>query len=200
MRVLITDCSELSDDLYQRALSIVSEDRRSKALSFVFDKDRRLSLAAGLLVRSLEKEYRMRVAYDENGRPVTDNGMFISISHSGNFSVCAVSEYPIGVDIEKIGNDIDIAKEIMTDREYREFLSSDDKKRFFYELWTGKESIIKREGVGLSKDVRTISVSDNESVKQIQAPEGYAISVCCDDMEVSIETVSCSDLLKLIDN
>ncbi len=54
--------------------------------------------------RLLLKEYNsdLQISYTENGSPILSNEEFISISHSANLIVIAVSKKNIGVDIQEI--------------------------------------------------------------------------------------------------
>ncbi|MDD4820619.1 MAG: 4'-phosphopantetheinyl transferase superfamily protein [Flavobacteriales bacterium] len=51
--------------------------------------------------------YRMGISdtdlyYDKNGKPFLHSGRYISISHTSHVVCVAVSDYPIGIDIQKI--------------------------------------------------------------------------------------------------
>nr|WP_234447709.1 4'-phosphopantetheinyl transferase superfamily protein [Viridibacillus soli] len=68
-----------------------------------------------------------------------------NISHSGEWVVCAIDKFSIGVDIEMIKPiEFDIAKCFFTEEEYDDLLTVDSLKRldYFYDLWTIKESYV----------------------------------------------------------
>lgn len=75
----------------------------------------------------------------ENGKPYTDEKIFFSLSHTENFIVCAVSDFEIGVDAEKIRNVNNlqkIAKKILKTEEIMNDVQ-------FLKLWTEHESKVK---------------------------------------------------------
>ena len=87
--------------------------------------------------------YLPTIYKDEKGKPYLDKD-YISISHSGEYVVVAISEKEIGVDIQKI--------------EYREkvvSLFSEEVKdaHMFTRLWALKESYGKYLGIGLNKEI-----------------------------------------------
>jgi len=63
-------------------------------------------LAGRILAKSMISNYlkypveNIKFKLGPNGKPLYSGASF-SISHSGSFAVCAVSEYPVGIDIEK---------------------------------------------------------------------------------------------------
>ena len=79
-----------------------------------------------------------------NGKYVCDKGHF-SISHSGNYVAVAVSNAPIGVDIQKYNGEkvLDVAKKFFTEAEKRQLAKSDNKVDCFYLTWCKKEALWK---------------------------------------------------------
>lgn len=69
--------------------------------------------------------------------------LFLSISHSGAWTACALSDAPIGLDLEAPQRQRDIAglMELCCTRAERAFPES-----MFYELWTVKEAWLKQRG------------------------------------------------------
>jgi 4'-phosphopantetheinyl transferase len=79
------------------------------------------------------------------GRP----DLFLSISHSGDWTACALADAPIGLDLESPQRARDIAGliELCCTPSERELLAqSVDQEAAFYELWTVKEAWLKRRG------------------------------------------------------
>lgn len=119
-------------------LSLVDEARRSKALANRNEDDSLRSLGAGYLcIKILGKN----PSYDAKGRPFIDDGPFISLSHSGSYSLLGVSDSPIGVDIEKIGAFPEKTKRFFPDQ-------NDDLG--YYRAWCRYEAFSKCLGLGLS--------------------------------------------------
>lgn len=97
---------------------------------------------------------------DERGRPALrsrnrdGSALHASVSHSGDWVACAVSEQPIGIDIEcdSRPRDLDrLAGEVFPAEQWRPFaeLPEAERRLGFYEQWTLREAIGKREGRGL---------------------------------------------------
>ena len=89
------------------ALDIVSVQRREQALRFRFDAGRRLSLSAYLLLmEGLEKEYGITepplLGYSPEGKPFLAHypDIHFNLSHSGTVALCAISDQPVGADVE----------------------------------------------------------------------------------------------------
>ena len=75
----------------------------------------------------------------------------LSISHSGNYVVCGVSDRPIGVDIQRIVRyDPDVAERVCSAEELKRLKSSPDKASEFTRLWAQKEAVLKQRGTGLA--------------------------------------------------
>ena len=88
--------------------------------------------------------------WDENGKPVAPGtGLYLSISHSGAYVVCAVDDAPIGVDVETV-RDVDgkFMNRVCSQEELAYVMRGGDVQRRFWELWTAKEAIFKLTGHG----------------------------------------------------
>lgn len=106
----------------------------------------------------------------------TNRKFYISISHSKNIVVVAISlqNQPIGVDIEfqKDRNFPELIHSLGSENEKVLFQKSPDKKRMFYRLWTAKEAYIKAFQMTLSEltkiDLSAINNNKNHQEWQIQ--------------------------------
>ena len=132
------------------------EERREQVMRFRFEKDRRLCLGAGLLLA-----YALRQAGTtdlslrrlSNGKPVLANapGIHFNLSHSGTLAACAVSDQPVGVDVEALQNADPGVVAMCFQPIEREWIDrADDRRRAFTRLWTRKESYLKMRGTGLA--------------------------------------------------
>ena len=107
-RVIGALTSQLEEaDAFDAALERVSPYRRTKALAFHFDKDRRTSLLAGLLLDELLQDHGlherdMDYREGEAGKPAFANRpeLQFSLAHSGQMAVAALSAQPVGIDVE----------------------------------------------------------------------------------------------------
>lgn len=99
-------------------------------------------------------------ATDDLGRPCLrpgdggGNALHASLSHSGEWVAVAVAECPVGIDIESASRtrDLDrLAAEVFPAKQWLSIAGSseDERTRGFYEQWTLREAIGKREGRGL---------------------------------------------------
>lgn len=92
------------------------------------------------------------LTYSQEGKPNLSDGVFISITHSYEFSAIILSAKPVGIDIEKQRDKIErIAHKFVSDKE-QEYLSKFKHKiRALTTIWGAKESLYKLYGVaGLS--------------------------------------------------
>ena len=87
----------------------LSNERLSKSSSFRNADDRVRSLCAGWALDAALRTVGLRerdvtVVYDDHGKPVLQDHphLHFSLSHSGEWAVCALSDTPVGVDVERI--------------------------------------------------------------------------------------------------
>lgn len=106
---------------------------------------------------------------DEKGKPHTDNpSVFVSVSHCKTAAACAVSDRPVGIDIE--GRDRKVRPEKISERfftdEERLFVEAGGDEAFL-EVWVRKEAWSKLEGSGISyglKNIQTVRIEDGRPV------------------------------------
>lgn len=150
---------------------------------------------------------------NEYGKPYFKNisNLHFSISHSSNWVICALSEYKCGVDIEKKEElHLDIARCFYAENEYKMIMCVEEKqqKEVFYDLWTLKESYIKKEGRGLSIPLKSIEFEKKDGhyslaiendirfrFKHLEYIKGYKIAVCTLDQEIEFYYISLRKML-----
>lgn len=94
------------------------------------------------------------LAYKKNdyGAPfLPGNPLHFNWSHSGDFAVLAVSDGPVGIDIQERKNyKISIAKKYYPENVWNimESLQGEEKDRMFFQCWTLLESWLKARGCG----------------------------------------------------
>ena len=158
----------LSEDIWDfdlsKALNEISEQRREQALKFKFEQGQRLCvLAYQLLKEGLHKEYGITdnpiFEYNEHGKPsiVGHPEIYFNLSHCKEAVVCAISNHPIGIDVESIREFKDsLVNYTMNDDEVREIEASENPASAFIRLWTMKEATMKLVGTGISNDMKTV--------------------------------------------
>ncbi len=101
------------------------------------------------------------IEYNQYGKPlIKNNDFYFNISHTRGFIICAVSDFPIGVDCELIRPfNKAITNKVMSEAERTELLSNSNIEELFFKYWTLKESYIKMIGTGLSYTLYKINFS-----------------------------------------
>ena len=175
-RIFIADVSCIDIEAF---LSKVSPARREKTLRLSKDDDKRRSLGAEMLL--IKAAGRDDYVLSKNEKPYfSDNEVFFSLAHCGDYAVCAVSDVPVGVDIElPRGGGARLAKRFFQPDEAALVYAADDPDREFCRLWTLKESYIKYADLRLG-DVRSFSVvSGAEGCSFSSASYGEYLIGCC---------------------
>ena len=175
-RIFIADVSCIDIEAF---LSKVSPARCEKTLRLSKDDDKRRSLGAEMLL--IKAAGRDDYVLSKNEKPYfPDNEVFFSLAHCGDYAVCAVSDVPVGVDIElpRAGG-LSLAKRFFRRDEAALVYAADDPDREFCRLWTLKESYIKYADLRLG-DVRSFSVvSGAEGCSFSSASYGEYLIGCC---------------------
>ena len=121
---------------------------------------------------------KQNFTYTEHGKPYLLDypDVHFNTSHSGKYVVCAVSDKPIGADIQRIGEyNSDIAKRVCNEKELVQIEDSSDSASEFTKLWTQKEAVLKMYGTGIaSGDIK--NCLDNHNV-QSERIEDYWVSI-----------------------
>lgn len=151
----------INDFDLQQALSEVSPQRRAYALRYRTERDQRLSIAAyRLLHRALLHEYGIQepplFTFDANGKPHLQQYPHIhfSMSHCRRAVACAVSDEPVGIDIEMLDIiDEGVAAAVMSKEEQQQIIAAGHIDVAFYRLWTMKESLYKLTGDDNNGDI-----------------------------------------------
>lgn len=182
------------------------------------------SLIGDILIRSVihhqtnAKWSEIKIAVSKYGKPYIKNqaDIHFNLSHSHEWVVAAVDRKPIGIDVEYIQPiDEEIARFYFSPIEYSNLIhvkEGAERLAYFYDLWTLKESFIKKVGKGLSIPLDTFSIikdADNIEVIQVilkQAPyfkqypidSNYILSVCAehDDFPRTPTVLSFVDLIR----
>lgn len=182
--------------LFTAALQRVSPQRREKASRLRQPGDRRLSLAAELLLR-----YGMETAgecFDPAALCVTEYGKLyfpegrlqFSLSHSGTWALCALSEREVGCDVEQMRRvDLRICRRFAPEEQAHVLSTAEEteQQRLFFRYWTLKESFMKATGLGMRLPLRDFRILPGDEIaveqqvddRQYRFREFDGIPGCC---------------------
>ena len=157
MELLWYDIRTLDTDTMAHTVAMMDEERRRRVNDIAGEDDRRRTVAGELLARRLlarrlgcgEGEVPLR--WDEMGKPTVDAvGVYVSVSHSGPYAVCAIADVPVGVDVEVVRSaDEKFMRRVCSEAEMAYIRVGDDGDcARFWETWTAKEALFKLTGKG----------------------------------------------------
>lgn len=159
---------------WQAWLGQLPSFRREAALRYRYEADQLCSVAAFCLLSVALGQIPHAFVYSESGKPQPIDGMAFNLSHSEDCVAVAVSREAVGVDIESMRSaPMEVCPRVFTPWE-REQIQAPDADRAFFQLWTAKESYIKRSGEGLRFPLQTLELTLRET---IQLQEGAVISL-----------------------
>jgi len=180
--VILSIVPELTQEEFDILLPLVSPEKQARIKKFHFFRDARNCLLGDVLARAEIcratgiSNKQLEFLTNAYGKPFLINNPHIhfNISHAGNFVACAVSNVPVGIDIELLAKTIDlkIANRFFTPDESAYIMAGEHMLRF-YEIWTKKESRIKWEGKGLSMPLPSFDVLDCGDLNQLVYHEVY---------------------------
>lgn len=110
------------------------------------------------------EELQAEIVTGEHGKPrfKTHTEIHFNISHTDGMVVCALSDEPVGIDVELIHDFKDsLPRRVLTEKEQELlFRYKDDVEKYrehFFRFWTLKESYLKWDGSGFHKEPQTFS-------------------------------------------
>ncbi len=184
LRLYSFDVSAMSDDDFLRMYQESDRSRKLKIDRLKKEPAKKLSVAAGMLARQGIAHYfgmhpqDVTFRRDTNGKPYAEGlDIHFSLSHSGNLAVCAISDKPVGIDVEKVRSvNMHVAEKMFTQKE-QYYISSEKRKtqQRFFEIWTKKEAYVKRLGTGIT-DFQSFDVMGDSSVYLVKHKK-YMVAV-----------------------
>ncbi len=164
-------CNVKNLDL-NKAYVLVSKNRKEKIDEYMFDKNKKESAGAALLLKKLLSEENITnpiINTGEYGKPYISNheNIHFNLSHSNEMVLCAISDMEIGVDIEYIDPEIDLtlAKNYFHNKEYENIMNAKNKAEEFFKYWVLKESYMKYTGLGMNITLDSFEIIINEKIK-----------------------------------
>lgn len=183
----IINIRDIPDEEYRTAAALQPYELK-KRLENCKDADIKRTLAGRILLFKMIKRIygkdRFEIKYNKNGKPLCDF-CFFSISHSGDFAAVAVSDDPIGVDIQIPGGFKKREKYMLFSPSENEFVNAENSENRFYTLWTRKEAYIKAAG-GVLSDAAGLSLVGGGRLEakllgyrfETEKTDSYYLTVC----------------------
>ena len=164
---IFDDMTQCSEQEVARLLPLVSDQRREQALRYKHTFGQYCCLQSYIMLDELLAEWgRMHqlpvneqpiFLYNEYGAPYIEGGPHFSISHCKTGIAVAVSENPIGIDIEVIRTfKADLMRKTMSEDEQKAITSSETPEVEFIRFWTQKEALLKLQGTGIISDLHHV--------------------------------------------
>ncbi len=146
---------------FDAAAEELSAGERERAARFHFDSDRQRFLASHVALRRILARYLGRPAavlefeIAPLGKPQIEGPVRFNMSHAGELALFAVARREVGVDVERLRPQIDVAAlaaRFLPAEEAREIagVEGEDRKRAFLRFWTRREAWLKARGIGLA--------------------------------------------------
>ena len=194
---IFDDMTQCSEQEVARLLPLVSVQRREQALRYKHTFGQYCCLQSYKMLCELLTEWS-RVhqlpinqqpifLYNDYGAPYIEGGPYFSISHCKRGIAVAVSENPIGIDIEAIRTfSPDLMRKTMNEDEQLRITSSAAIPEVeFIRLWTHKEALLKLQGTGIISDLHHVLTHVQEVFWTEISPldKGYICTIaslaCC---------------------
>ena len=189
-RLLLASVKALEDPrLFAELYAAVSPARQEKINKLRFDSDKRLSLGAAVLLRQLLREAglipeELRFCPDANGKPrcVSRPEAHISLSHSGEYAMAALSPCEVGCDVEQWRDPapLEVARRFFAPAEAGLLarLPAEEQSRSFFRLWTLKESLAKATGAGLTAPFDSLTPDISARPAAFPREKNGPVAVC----------------------
>ena len=153
---LFDDMTQCTEQEVARLLPLVSDQRRQQALAYkhLFGQFCCLKSYELLMQLFASTPYTLHhtpsFLYNEHGAPRLEQGPCFSISHCKHAVAVAISEKPVGIDIEHIRTaKPELVARTMNEQEQNVIWSAPSPDVAFTRLWTQKEAVLKMQGTGI---------------------------------------------------
>ena len=166
---IFDDMTQCSEQEVARLLPLVSAQRREQALRYKHTFGQYCCLQSYKMLCELLAEWSRAhptpytlhstptFLYNDYGAPYIEGGPYFSISHCKRGIAVAVSENPIGIDIESIRTfSPDLMRKTMNEDEQLRITSSAIPEVEFIRFWTQKEALLKLQGTGIISDLHHV--------------------------------------------
>ncbi len=204
---------EMDEETFAGLYTAVSDYRRQKTDRLKRRPDKVRSLAAGALFRYGMEQYcserqkasdwwekmSENICLDVCGKPYLE-GVSFNLSHAGIYATAAIGAKPVGIDVEG-GREPSGRIAARFHPEEQSWYKKEGESRF-YQLWTAKESVMKRDGRGIAMGLDSFSVFSEELKDEIYSlplDEDYWLSLCTsEEWNGEIHWIEIKELLEKI--
>lgn len=149
----------------EKSYKMLPQKRKDKVDFYRFDKDKKLSAGAYLLLKKLLAEIgidNFEIKFRKYGKAYISNreNIYFNMSHSRKFVACAISDKEVGIDIEYNDPTIDlnIARNYFYNQEYESIMNAKNPSDEFFRYWVLKESYMKYTGLGFNLDLDNFEI------------------------------------------
>ena len=184
----------INDHIYDFDLAValeeLSEQRRALALRFRHELGQRTCAAAYLLLcEGLRKEYgiteKPQFVYGVHGKPSIAGhpDIHFNLSHCREAVVCALSDRPIGVDVESPREYKEsLVCYTMNEEEQAGIRTSENSGLAFIRLWTKKEAYVKMTGQGI-EDIKHVLEHIEAKFTTVESSDGRYVYTVCEPLD-----------------
>ncbi|BAP29567.1 4'-phosphopantetheinyl transferase [Chryseobacterium sp. StRB126] len=200
MVILYTFISEEKHQYFlDRYLNSFPEEFRQNILKYRRWQDAQLSLLGRVLLQvGLKSHFHIdeaQIMRSPDNKPyLKDQHVHFNISHSKELVVCAIAEFPIGIDVEFIDHTINYRdfQFQMTEGEFHKIDRSEAQIGDFFSYWTHKESVMKAHGGGMMIPLDSFEIVNDECeieckkffTKEIFIDENYQTCIASEDKNI----------------
>ncbi len=156
----------------KKAYPLVSRKRQEKIDFYRFEKDKKLSCGAYLLLKKMLAEANITdpvFKTEKYGKAYISNheNIHFNLSHSGKIVLCAISDREVGADVEYIDPEIDlnIARHYFYNSEYENIMNAKSRQEEFFKYWVLKESYMKYTGLGMNLKLDSFEIIIKDKIR-----------------------------------
>lgn len=184
---IFDDMESLKGERLARLIDSLPQWRREQAMKFRYESGRRecamaYRLLTDILSENLGIAGQPEFVTGKHGKPMLKGMEHIhfNLSHCSRAVCCAVSDRPVGIDVENTGRYKEsLARYVLSDNEMQRILCAQDTDLEFTRLWTQKEAVFKLTGEGITDDIKSILEQSPASAYTLhtETRDGYVVTI-----------------------